>query len=69
MRIMLLCSDKAAAKSREDLGQHLIVTRDRQACERMRAVVEVVVLTPVDGQLAIELSDALAGVLRFAEEE
>ena len=36
----------------------------RQAFERLRAVVEAVVLTPVDGQLTIELRGALTGILR-----
>lgn len=41
----------------------------RQAFERLRAVVEAVVLTPVDGQLAIELRGELAGILRAAGKE
>ena len=41
----------------------------RQAFERLRAVVEAVVLTPVDGQLTIELRGALTGILRVAEKE
>ena len=41
----------------------------RQAFERLRAVVEAVVLTPVDGQLAIELRGELAGILRVAGKE
>lgn len=38
----------------------------RQAFERLRAVVEAVGLTPVDGRLAIELRGELAGILRVA---
>ena len=41
----------------------------RQAFERLRALVEAVVLTPVDGQLAIELRGELAGILRVAGHE
>ena len=41
----------------------------RQAFERLRAVVDAVILMPVDGQLAIELRGELAGILRVAGKE
>jgi len=41
----------------------------RQAYERLRAVVEAVVLTHVDAQLGIELRGGLAGIPRFAGPE
>ncbi len=41
----------------------------REAFERLRAMVEVVVLTPMDGHLAIELRGELAGILRVAEND
>jgi hypothetical protein len=40
----------------------------RQAFERLRAVVEAVVLTPVESQLSIELRGELAGILRVAQD-